>query len=33
MRVAEERFRPQFLVAFDAWLATHPFTNPNAPKG
>ena len=33
MRVAEQRFRPQFLVAFDAWLATHPFTNPNAPKG
>src|SRR5208283_4250984 len=33
MRVAEQRFRPQFLVAFDAWIATHPFTNPNAPKG
>jgi len=33
MRVAEQRFRPQFLVAFNAWLATDPFTNPNAPKG
>jgi hypothetical protein len=33
MRVATQRFRPQFLVAFDAWLTTHPFTNPNAPKG
>jgi hypothetical protein len=33
MRVAEYRFRPNFLVAFNAWLKTHPFTNPNAPKG
>ena len=33
MRVATQRFRPQFLVAFDAWLKTNPFTNPNAPKG
>ena len=33
MRVAEYRFRPNFLVAFDAWLKTHPFTNPHAPKG
>ena len=33
MRVAEFRFRPEFQVAFKAWLATHPFTNPNAPKG
>jgi hypothetical protein len=33
MRVAELRFRPNFLVAFDAWLKTHPFTNPDAPKG
>ena len=33
MRVAEYRFRPDFEVAFDAWLKTHPFTNPNAPKG
>ena len=33
MRVAENRFRPVFLTAFKAWLTTHPFTNPNAPKG
>jgi hypothetical protein len=33
MRVAEYRFRPNFQVAFNAWLKTHPFTNPNAPKG
>ncbi len=33
MVVAEHRFRPQFDVAFKAWLATDPFTNPNAPKG
>jgi hypothetical protein len=32
-RVAAKRFRPQYAVAFNAWLATHPFTNPNAPKG
>ena len=33
MRVAEKRFRPQFEVAFVAWLATHPFTNRQAPPG
>jgi hypothetical protein len=33
MRVAGYRFRPDFLVAFNAWLKTHPFTNPDAPKG
>jgi hypothetical protein len=33
MRVAEYRFRPNFQVAFNAWLKTHPFTNPHAPKG
>jgi hypothetical protein len=33
MTVAERRFRPQFDVAFKAWIATSPFTNPNAPKG
>lgn len=33
MRVAEERFRTPFLIAFNAWLATDPFTNPHAPKG
>ena len=32
-RVAERRFRPQYDVAFRAWLATKPFSNPNAPKG
>lgn len=32
-RVAERRFRPQYDVAFRAWLATNPFTNPSAPKG
>jgi hypothetical protein len=31
--VAERRFRPQYRVAFNAWMATHPFTNPNAPSG
>ena len=33
MALAERRFRPQFKVAFDAWLRTHPETNPKAPKG
>jgi hypothetical protein len=32
-RVAERRFRDQYHVAFRAWLATRPFTDPNAPKG
>lgn len=32
-QVAEKRFRPQYDVAFQAWLKTKPFTNPNAPKG
>ena len=27
------RFRPEFTVAFDAWLKTDPFTNPSAPPG
>ena len=31
--VAERRFRPAFRVAFDAWLATDPFTNTSAPPG
>ena len=26
-----ERFRPEFKPAFDAWVATDPFTNPGAP--
>ena len=33
MALAEHRFRPQFRVAFDAWRATRPETNPNAPRG
>ena len=33
MRIAERRFRPAFGVAFDAWRATNPEKNPNAPKG
>jgi hypothetical protein len=31
--VAERRFRPEFKVAFDAWMATDPFHNPRAPPG
>ena len=26
-----DRFRPEFLPAFDAWMATQPLTSPNAP--
>ena len=33
MRVDEARFRPVYLAAFKAWLATDPFHNPHAPKG
>jgi hypothetical protein len=33
MAIAERRFRPGFKVAFDAWRATKPETNPNAPRG
>jgi len=29
----EKRMTPAYKVAFDAWLATDPFENPNAPKG
>ena len=29
----EKRFRPEFRPAFQAWLATDPFNNPNAPPG
>ena len=29
--IAEKRFRPGYRVAFVAWLATDPLTNPNAP--
>ena len=28
-----ERFSPEFRVAFDAWLQTKPFSNPDAPPG
>jgi hypothetical protein len=31
--VAEHRFTPNFRLAFDAWMATHPETNPDAPPG
>ena len=31
--VAERRFRPEFKVAFDAWMATDPLHNPDAPPG
>ncbi len=27
------RFRPQFLVAFNAWIATNLLHNPKAPPG
>ena len=32
-QVAERRFRPQFAVAFDAWISTDPMNNPHAPPG
>jgi hypothetical protein len=31
--VAVRRFRPEFRVAFNAWMATDPLHNPNAPPG
>ncbi len=31
--IAIRRFRPQFRVAFDAWMATDPLNNPKAPPG
>jgi hypothetical protein len=33
MRLAVRRFRPDFKVAFDAWRATKPDTNLEAPRG
>jgi hypothetical protein len=33
MTIAERRFRPEFRAAFDAWRATNPDTNPDAPPG
>jgi hypothetical protein len=32
-RIYERRFRPEFRPAFEAWLATDPFNNPDAPPG
>jgi hypothetical protein len=32
MAIAERRFRPEFAVAFKAWRATNPDTNPAAPQ-
>jgi hypothetical protein len=31
--IFERRFRPELQVAFAAWMATNPFTNPNAAPG
>ena len=31
--IAVRRFRPEFLVAFNAWMATDPLHNPHAPPG
>jgi hypothetical protein len=31
MRFYQTRFRPEFIPAFEAWLATHPKNNPDAP--
>jgi hypothetical protein len=33
MAIAERRFTPEFEVAFQAWMATDPANNPDAPKG
>ena len=33
MAIAKRRFGPGFRIAFDAWRATNPETNPNAPRG
>lgn len=32
-RLYVDRFSPEYKVAFDAWLSTMPFTNPDAPPG
>jgi hypothetical protein len=32
-RIAVRRLRPGYRLAFDAWLATDPAHNPNAPRG
>lgn len=31
--IYKRRFRPELLPAFNAWIATNPFNNPNAPPG
>jgi len=31
--IFQKRFTPELQVAFEAWLATNPFNNPNAPPG
>ena len=31
--IFQRRFSPELQVAFEAWMATNPFTNPNAPPG
>ena len=31
--IAERRFRPEYKLAFDAWMATDPVRNPRAPPG
>jgi hypothetical protein len=31
--IYQRRFRPEFVPAFDAWVAQHPFTNPHAVPG
>jgi len=33
MAVAEKRFRPEFRTAFEAWMATSPFTSSDSPPG
>jgi hypothetical protein len=33
MVIAQRGFRPEFEVAFEAWLATDPANNPDAPPG
>jgi hypothetical protein len=33
MEEIERRFTPDYKAAFDAWLETEPFTNPEAPPG
>ena len=33
VKVTRRRFSPQLERAFEAWVATHPLTNPKAPKG